>query len=180
MGRSFIRIRRGAGEFEKSRRKERKARERCENRVPPGTAGKKKILQTVEAARDEVEQTETEKNERYVDRNVEIAGIRLGEGRPPDVGVREIPAKSKRIFFYDKCRLMRVSKSFVEELSKLPDQFVGHEGHEDLAPAVSSLLDRKFHISTVARAFVIRVQEQNILSNFHYKSFRNQDHVPTR
>jgi hypothetical protein len=31
----------------------------------------------------------------------------------------------------------------VEELPKLPDQFAGHEGHEDLAPAVSSLLDRK-------------------------------------
>jgi len=31
--------------------------------------------------------------------------------------------------------------SLVEELPKLPDQFAGHEGHEDLAPAVSSLLD---------------------------------------
>ena len=31
----------------------------------------------------------------------------------------------------------------MEELPKLPDQFAGHEGHEDLAPAVSSLLDRK-------------------------------------
>ena len=61
---------------------------------------------------------------------------------------------------------MRVSKSFVEELSKLPDQFVGHEGHEDLAPAVSSLLDRKFHISTIEIE-----RQEHLLSGFRSRIF---------
>lgn len=86
MGGPFIRIRR-ASKLEKSRREERKARERCENSFPARKTGKKEILQTVEAARHEVEQKETEENECYVDGNVEITGIRLGEGRPSVVGV---------------------------------------------------------------------------------------------